>query len=149
MLQLLSRDFPSQFEKIMGADTVAVFSFWDQLHGSADGYEFWQEHGYLRGKTPRDLQHSLPFCVHEDAGPFTKNKSVQLIQYGSLLGIGSDMEVRYIAWAGEKLLMHDEGNDKGALAWETFFDDLLCLWKSESSDGRQILEDRDQNGIFR
>ena len=32
---------------------------------------------------------------------------------------------------------------------ETFFDDLLCLWKSESSDGREILEDRDNKGISR
>ena len=64
------------FKMSFGADPAALFKFWDGLYTSDEGHKFWMEHPQLKSKTPRDLVHTLPLAVHEDAGPFSKTKSM-------------------------------------------------------------------------
>ena len=61
----------------MGADPAKLLDFWTGLHNSEEGRRLSHEHKQLRGKDPRDLTHTLPLVLHEDAGPYRKGKLVE------------------------------------------------------------------------
>jgi hypothetical protein len=54
-------------------------------------------HPALQNRTPADLAFTIPLVWHSDAGPFSKTKAMQLVQWGSLVGAGADIEQRFIS----------------------------------------------------
>ena len=88
---------PRQFRMRLGADIPAVTAFWNGLFSSAEGMRFKSLHPHLRNMPMSVLRTRIPVRVHEDAGPFTKVKGVNLISWSSLLGHGSELETKHHA----------------------------------------------------
>ena len=81
---------------------------------SSCGKELFEEHEWLRGKTPPELCRALPLTTHEDAGPFSKNQSVVAHSFGCVLGTGSELETKrlfgcYLKTKQERLAPNDAG----------------------------------------
>ena len=70
--------------------------FWESLFSTEDGQEFKNCHPTLRLQQPEQLQASIPIVAHEDAAPYGKKRSVDVLQWGPLLARGSDMESRFV-----------------------------------------------------
>ena len=85
-----------KFGTIFGADKVKLKRFWSDLFSSDEGKEFQRLHPNLTGRTPEELETSIPFIVHEDAAPYGKKSSVNVLQWGPLLTHGSDIESRFV-----------------------------------------------------
>ena len=68
-----------KFGQIFSADTVRLKEFWRSLFSSDDGREFKQLHPVFRNVSPEDLQSSIPIVIHEDAAPYGKKRSVNVI----------------------------------------------------------------------
>ena len=85
-----------KFRRHWGADVAVVRKFWGDLLGTAAGRELQELHPQLTGKTVDDLETTLPLFLHNDAGPFTKKRSVFVLSFGSFLGIGSELEVLHV-----------------------------------------------------
>ena len=62
-------------------------------------------HPHLRNKTIAELETRIPLRVHEDAGPFAKARSADLMCWSSMNGVGSELEVKYHAIAKDKLAL--------------------------------------------
>ena len=84
-----------KFGQIFGASRTALKSFWTSLFASEDGREFKALHPSLRAKDPEQLQTSIPIVVHEDAAPYGKKRSVNVVQWGPLIVKSSDIESRF------------------------------------------------------
>ena len=96
LIQYYSSRYPKQIQTSFGVDPELLFKFWDGLW-SRSGSEFlWQEHQHLRHKTPRELSCCIPASWFEDAGPYTKSASVQVVSLSSLMGIGSEIDCKLI-----------------------------------------------------
>ena len=87
--------YPQQFKLRMAANAEACTNFWRGLFSSEEGMDLKQLHPHLRGKTLAQLSHHIPLRIHEDAGPFTKIKSVNVLSCSSLLGKGTELESKY------------------------------------------------------
>ena len=146
-LRLLSRK-PTAFRRHLGARVVEVEEFWRQLLISARGQLLRRSHPQLVGKSPSDLKHCIPLSLHEDAGPFSKRRSTNIINMGSLLGSGKDIEVRYQLCSYLKTT--GDPYDSGAAGWEAIFDDLVYLATGIDEDGNAFacVDDIDWGGIL-
>ena len=87
--------FPRQFRLRMASSKDACIDFWRNLFSTPEGMEMKQLHRHLKNKTLAQLARTIPVRLHEDAGPFTKTKSMNVISWSSLLGRGSDLESKY------------------------------------------------------
>ena len=67
---------PRKFRQHMAPSSAACTQFWRNLFSTQEGLEFKRLHPHLKDKSLADLAHTVPFRVHEDAGPFTKLKSM-------------------------------------------------------------------------
>ena len=112
------RDSPHAFKMHLGADPAKVKRFWERLYMSDEGRRMFEEHGHLRGKTPLDLHHCLPLTLHEDAGPFTKTRGVNIISFAGLLGMGSEMQVKLPSFTYIKKAKADQAVPEAA--WRRF-----------------------------
>ena len=72
---------PQMFRRVLGADTARVEQFWTNLQSSAEGRRVCQLHPFVKGKSPADLRFTLPFTLHEDAGPYSKGHSTNLLSW--------------------------------------------------------------------
>ena len=77
------------------AEEIVCKNFWRGLFSSVDGMKFKELHPHLRGKTLAQLAHSIPMRLHEDSGPFTKTKSVDVVSTSSVLGRGTELQTKY------------------------------------------------------
>ena len=96
ILRILSQR-PSSFRNYLGAERSIVRQFWTSLFSTPQGMEFKRLHPQLRDKTIAELESKFPLRVHEDAGPFSKSMSVDLICWSSLLGLGTELHTKYDA----------------------------------------------------
>ena len=97
LLQHMLRE-PTVFHRVTGASVTRLQACWSQLFSSVDGKELHRLHPLLRGRFPADLATSIPIVVHEDAGPFSKRKSCDIIDYSSVLGEGKEIETNLGIW---------------------------------------------------
>ena len=88
---------PAEFTRRFKADTTHLSHFWAAMRTSMGGAELFDSHPHLRHRTPAELAHTIPIVVHSDAGPFAKAQGLQLVQWGSLIGSGADIEQRFPA----------------------------------------------------
>ena len=87
--------YPHQFKTRLAPSSEACTDFWRGLFSSPEGMEFKSLHPHLRGKTLAQLAHSIPLRIHEDAGPFTKTKSMDVVSFSSMLGRGTELQTKY------------------------------------------------------
>ena len=126
---------PQQFAVRLGASSVLLGQFWKGLFSTAEGRELREANSYLTGKRWQDLVHAIPICLHEDAGPFSKSKGCNLLQWYALNGHGGDVETRYYIFSFLKVA--GAPADLSAAAWDILladFDDLAAGFSSEDGE---------------
>ena len=96
IVKLLAKT-PSKFKEHLAPNAEACRHFWRSMFSSEQGMEYARIHPHLRGKTVNDLEHSIAVRIHEDAGPFSKVKSVNTLSWSSMLGRGTEKECKYQA----------------------------------------------------
>ena len=111
----------------MRADPAKLLDFWTGLHNSEEGRRLWHEHKQLRGKDPRDLTHTLPLVLHEDAGPYSKGHSMVEVSFSSLTGKGTDLQTKFLSFAHLKLTNAELDASNPNRAWHRFIDSLTLL----------------------
>ena len=116
VIRMIHSNNRRKFGTIFGADKMQLEQFWSGLFDSDDGKEFQKLHPTLKDKTANQLQTSIPFIVHEDAAPYGKKRSVNVLQWGPLLTKGSDIESRFV----HHNYIHKEGTpaETARRAWE-------------------------------
>ena len=97
LIKLIHRHNRRRWGRIFSANKELLKDFWTDLFAQPDGEDFKNLHPILRGKTPEELQTTIPIIVHEDAAPYGKKRGVQLLQWGPLIYQGSDIESRFVA----------------------------------------------------
>ena len=91
LAQTLHSRYPEKFVTMMGLDENVIGDFWRGFLGEVDHREF---------PGPPSLRHLevgdpawrriVPIVLHEDAGPFAKGQSVNILSWSSLLGAGGE-----------------------------------------------------------
>ena len=85
LIRLVHSHNRRNFGQIFGADRATIKEFWGALFASDDGRKFQGLHPTSWAKDPEQLQTSIPIIVHEDAPPYGKKRSVNVLQWGCLL----------------------------------------------------------------
>jgi hypothetical protein len=129
---------PSKFAKTMGMDRDKCRSFWEDFFATRDGAEMRALHPHLRGKSPSDLETSLPLTFHVDAGPFSKKQSANVLSWSCLFAVGSELEIRYLISTWVK-----NASDQPEKAWAHFWDSLCLLASGKDSAGNALALDED------
>ena len=130
-----------RFVKHLGADSSSLQSFWTGLFASPAGRELRARHNFLRHKSPWDLRHTIPLALHEDAGPYAKKKSCNVITFFSLVGQGTELETHFLVMT--ELKKAGVPADKGDAAWQNFFKELELLEAGHDADGDSLAQDAD------
>ena len=81
------------------------------------------------------------FIVHEDAAPYGKEQSVNVLQWGPLLTRGSDMESRFV----HHNYIHKEGSpaETAQRAWGKFWEEVDLMLEGCGTDGEPFAKDED------
>lgn len=95
MFRYIHQTFANEFRIRMGAQPGHILTWWRKLFQTPLGHQLRTYHQQLIGKRPEDLQYTIPLVVHNDAAPYTKRKSASFTVWGSVLGIGSEIESRF------------------------------------------------------
>jgi len=103
LLHYYYKHFERSITISLGLCEVKCRKFWDGMWESEMGKELFREHPDLTGKTPPQLARSVPMAIHEDAGPYTKRKSMNVISVSSLLGVGTERKTKFPFAAHTKL----------------------------------------------
>ena len=85
---------PELFRLRLAPSSHACRDFWRGLFSSEHGMQLRQLHPWLRGKTVQDLQYSFAISMHEDAGPFSKSKSMNVVSWRSMHARGTELETQ-------------------------------------------------------
>ena len=124
----------------MGADAVKIEKCWHSLFSTEAGKELQQLHPGLVGRSPHSLRHSIPCVLHEDAGPFTKRKSTNIISWSPLLANVLDIRQKIGSFSYTKVA--GMAPVCGAGAWGLFLKDFEAL-EFGVVDGEAVCEDPD------
>ena len=129
--------YPDKCRKQFGMHAGDMHDFWLNLLSSPQGIELQRCHPHLRGKTAHDLRHTVCLSLHEDAGPYAKGKSTNIISWGSVTGDGRDFEQRFLF--GSFISTGIANVDAAWQGWECLFDDLEFLKDGYDDNGDPIL----------
>ena len=126
IFSLVHRRNAAAFKLHFGCDPDNVQQFWEQLFSSREGRQLQQNNRFLIGRSPADLRYSVPGVLHEDAGPFTKAKSTNILSWGSLLATGRELRCRFLAFSYIKR-KGQAASVVAEAAWDAFNSDLESL----------------------
>ena len=96
VIKLLTRR-ESTFKKHLCPSVETSEMFWRDLFSTEEGMEYKQLHPHLKHKTVDQLKTSVALRTHEDAGPYSKVKGMNVVSWSSLHGRGIDLETKYPA----------------------------------------------------
>ena len=133
------------FKVRLGARKHKVASFWKDLFSSEQGAELKSLHPHLKDVDVSTLATCIPIVIHEDAAPFTKNKSAATCSWSGLLGVGSEIQSKFIHHSFVKKT--DDTWMASSAVWAQFFDELDLLFTGYDKDGIAFMEDED--GVWR
>ena len=122
---------------IVGGHVDKIQEFWEGLFSSPQGAELRRLHPNLRDKSPADLRYAIPLRLHEDAGPFSKGGSVNVISWSPLLAKGKELECKFIFCMYIKLAEQGAAEE----AWREFIIDLVSLAEGMMGIGEPIIGD--------
>lgn len=105
VIKLIGRT-PGQFQKRLAPSADDVELFWTEFFSSETGMDYKSMHPFLKHATAKQLRNKFPMRVHQDSGPFTKNSSVDCISWSSVLGVGSELEVKYGVVKSSRCMYH-------------------------------------------
>lgn len=93
VIKLIARN-PAEFRLRLAPSKEKIHEFWQHFFSTDDGQHYKALHPHLRNKTVAELSTRFPVVVHEDAGPFTKLKSMDVVSWSSLHGRGTELETK-------------------------------------------------------
>ena len=132
----LLRSAPDKFlMHMVGGNVNRIEQFWQGLFDSPHGVELRDLHPHLRGKTPADLKYTIPLRLHEDAGPFSKGGSVNIISWSSLLAKGKELAGKIVF--GNYIKTAEQGPAEDG--WSEFIADLEALAAGMQGNGQPIV----------
>ena len=143
LIRLIHKNNRRKFAHIFGADTARLHCFWRDLFSSVDGSEFQALHPLLSDKNRHELRSSIPFIIHEDAAPYGKKQSVNLVQWGPLLKQSSDIESRFVHHA----YVHKRGEMAATadVGWAKLWEQVDLMAKGVDGHGHPFAQDEDGN----
>ena len=86
MLKHMYANYPKVFARTVGADRRKVRDFWAGFRANPEAATFLAGHPLLHGMAEADLEYLIPLTVHEDAGPFAKKKSCNILFFECIGG---------------------------------------------------------------
>ena len=108
------------------------------MFSTEDGQRFKNLHPTLRLQQPEQLHASIPIVVHEDAAPYGKKRSVNVLQWGPLLVRGSDIELRFVHHG--YIAKQGDSADTAQRAWSNFWEDVDRLAEGWPKADRSLAE---------
>ena len=90
MIRFLRERFPGRFGEILGVDENVLGEFWDGLRACPAAAEHLRQIPGLQNLRPTDWRRVVPLTVHEDAGPFIKNRSANIISFSAMYARGGE-----------------------------------------------------------
>ena len=97
IFRLLWQLSPQAFRRRLGADRDKLRQFWTDFLQTPDGRRLHGIHPHLIGQTPESLSNKIPCDWHNDGGPVSKKHSAFVLNWGSILGLGSELETRFLS----------------------------------------------------
>ena len=91
----MMRSNPQRMRLRLGLDKANVRQFWNNLFSTEQGMELKRLHPFLRNRTIAELEHCAPCRLHEDGAPCSKSKSINILSWSAMEGIGTELEVKY------------------------------------------------------
>ena len=85
-----------KFKTRLGASKSSLLDFWRMFLSTPDGIAYHVLHPGLRGKTPEDLNTTIPFYSHNDAGPCSRAESAYILNVSSFFASGSELETHFL-----------------------------------------------------
>ena len=139
LMQYILSNFPKKFKVIFGANRAKLAEFWEGLLSSPFGRELGSLNPMVGGKTLQELSNCIPICLHEDAGPYAKGHSMNIINFSSLLARGPQESTKFIITSHIKTAEEKPNSESLAKFWAEIiadFDELAASDKLvDPSDG--------------
>ena len=96
LMQYELSNFANKFKVHFGANREKLAQFWTGLMSSPIGREVVALNPITCGKSPTELANCIPIVLHEDAGPYAKGHSMNIINFSSLLAKGAQSSTKFI-----------------------------------------------------
>ena len=91
----MMRSNPQRMRLRLGLDKTKLREFWTGLFSTKEGMEFKRLHPFLRNATIADLETCGPLRLHEDGAPCSKIKSINILSWSAIEGVGTELETKY------------------------------------------------------
>jgi len=78
-----------------GVDGPATARFWQKLHSLGEPFSQLAGHPVFQGADAADWGRIVPLAIHEDAGPFSKRSSVNIISFCGLFTRAGDRQSQF------------------------------------------------------
>ena len=130
MLKHVYDNYPLVFAKTVGADRDKVRSFGASFRANPEVATFLAGHPQLQGMAEGDWEYLIPLTFHEDAGPFAKKKSCNVLSFSTLLG---DETENLRQWTIASYIKTGPATNE----------QLAALWAPLLADLRSLAEGRD------
>ena len=110
LLEFFQVRYPRKFATSLGVDETAIKAFWDNLRTHPDFAHFAHSNSVLRSMHEADWARLVPLTVHEDAGPYTKRSTVNIISFTGVLGRGPEKTSQFViaSYIKEGRTSHDD-----------------------------------------
>ena len=90
LLRCIHERHPQKFTEILGAREADLGQFWAGMLQDAEWAAHVREHRTLRDFGPADWRRVVPVTLFEDAGPYTKTHSCNVLSWGSFFASGGE-----------------------------------------------------------
>ena len=96
LLLCLQARFPDKFLMCLGVDEHRLETFWAGLRKQRAFAAHVAAHTVLQGMGPDEWKRMVPITLHEDAGPFIKRKSVNVVSFSGLFAAGGEKISQFV-----------------------------------------------------
>ena len=124
LMQYELSNFPSKFKVHFGANRERLVQFWTGLFSSPIGREVGALNPITKDKTPEELSDCIPIVLHEDAGPYAKGHSMNIINFSALLAKGTQAATKFIIATHIKTSEEKPSHEPLAKFWTQVLEDF-------------------------
>jgi hypothetical protein len=93
LLDLLYSRYPNEFTGLVGADPTKLGHFWKEMRKSPEFAAHVARTPFLRDLDADSWMYMVPLSIHEDAGPYAKRGSANVVSFSGLLARGGREKV--------------------------------------------------------
>ena len=130
--------YPHEFRTRFGADKTKLRSFWEAFLSRPANADLRRNHPVVSGKSFDELETTIPFTLHADAGPYSKTSACYVVSCSSLVGLGEAKVTKFPCAS----YVQRAGGDGDRPWWPRLIEDLAALG-SGVVGGREAARDPD------